>query len=102
MELTRAYILGDMALLLMETPYSIQSNRFPSLTPRLLGVLELLVLLPEPSATHGFEKAPASPQMAAAIGFFILMDTDATAENHMDFHNSTKQQEQMQQQNMDM
>jgi hypothetical protein len=29
--------------------------------------------------------------MGAATCFFILMDTDPTAENHWDFHNSAKQ-----------
>jgi hypothetical protein len=39
--------------------------------------------------------------MAAAAGFLILMYRDATAEKHRDFHNSTTQWEQIQQ-NMDM
>jgi hypothetical protein len=40
--------------------------------------------------------------MSAAAGFFILMETDATAENNMDFHNSARQWEQMQQHNTGM
>jgi hypothetical protein len=40
--------------------------------------------------------------MGAATCFFILMDTDPTAENHWDFHNLAKQWGQMQQHNMDM
>jgi hypothetical protein len=34
----------------------------------------------------------------AAPGFFTSMDTDATAEKHIDFHNLVRQWEHMQQQ----
>jgi hypothetical protein len=76
-------VLDDVVLLLknlIDSNWGSDSCAVPPLTPPLLGVIQLLSLVPEPSAAAlGLAEVSASPRWQQHQVFFILMNTDAGA-----------------------